>query len=114
MSATYVVKHIVSNILSLILFAVLFVLTPVIKLLAIVFRFAGGVLALMLVGIAVHFYFSIGYTTSELYCVIAAAIIFLMRYVLMFTAEYLTIMKDALKDCLFTPMYVKPPVKYTL
>lgn len=114
MSATYVVKHIVSKFLSLIGLAVLFVLTPAIKLLAMVFRFAGGVLALMLVGIAVHFYFSIGYTTSELYCVIAAVAIFAMKYVLTFTADYLEIMKDALKDCVLTPLYVKPPVKYTL
>lgn len=93
MSATYVIKHVVSKILSLIALAVLYVLTPVIKLLAMVFHFAGGVLALMLVGIAAHFYFSIGYTPSELYCVIAAAVIFVMKYVLMFTADYLTIMR---------------------
>lgn len=114
MSATYVIKHVVSKILSLIALAVLYALTPVIKLLAMVFHFAGGVLALMLVGIAAHFYFSIGYTPSELYCVIAAAVIFVMKYVLMFTADYLTIMRDTLKDIVLTPMYVKPPVKYTL
>lgn len=114
MSATYVIKHVVSKLLSLIALVVLFVLTPVIKLLAVVFRFGGGVLALMLVGIAVHFYFSIGYTPSELYCVIAAALIFLMKYVLVFTAEYLTIMKDALKDRVLMPLHVTSPVKYTI
>lgn len=114
MSATYVIKHVVSKTLSLIALVVLYILTPVIKLLAVVFRFAGGILALFLVGIAVHFYFSIGYTPSELYCVIAAAGIFVMKYVLMFTADYLTITKDALKDCVLTPLHVKSPVKYTI
>ena len=37
-----------------------------------------------------------------------------MKYVLMFTADYLTIMRDTLKDVVLTPMYVKSPVKYTL
>lgn len=114
MSATYVIKHIVSKILSLIALVALYILTPVIKLLAMAFHFAGGVLALLLVVIAVHFYFSIGYTPSELYCVIAAAVIFAMKYVLMFTADYLTIIRDTLKDVVLTPMYVKSPVKYTL
>lgn len=114
MSATYVIKHVVSKFLSLIALVVLSVLTPVIKLLAMAFHFGGGVLALMLVGIAVHFSFSIGYTPSELYCVIAAALIFLMKYVLVFAAEYLAIMKDALKDRVLTPLHVKSPVKYTI
>ena len=114
MSATYVIKHIVSKLLSLIALVALYILTPVIKLLAMAFHFAGGVLALLLVVIAVHFYFSIGYTPSELYCVIAAAAIFAMKYVLMFTADYLTIIRDTLKDVVLTPMYVKSPVKYTL
>lgn len=114
MSATYVIKRVVSKILSLVGLVVLSVLTPVIRLLAMVFHFAGGLLALMLVGIAVHFYFRIGYTPSELYCVIAAAVIFAMKYVFMFTADYLTITRDALKDCLLTPIHVKSPVKYTL
>ena len=114
MSATYVIKHVVCKIMSLIALFALFILSPMIKLLAMAFHFAGGVLALMLVGIAVHFYFSIGYTASELYCVIAAVGVFLMKYVLEFTSEYLTIMKDALKDCILTPIHVKSPVKYTL
>lgn len=114
MSATYVIKHIVSKILSLIALVALYILTPVINLLAVAFHFAGGVMALLLVVIAVHFYFKIGYTPSELYCVIAAAVIFAMKYVLMFTADYLTIAKDALKERVRTPLYVKPPVRYTI
>ena len=114
MSATYVIKHVVSKVLSIVMLIALYILTPVIKLLAIAFDFAGGVIALMLVIIAVHFYRSIGYTPSELYCLIAAAIIFVMKYVLVFTAEYLSITKDILKDCVLTPLYVKSPVKYTI
>lgn len=114
MSATYVIRRVVSKILCLAILVVLTILTPAIKLFSFVVCFCAPALALLLVGLAVFFYFRVGFLPSELYCVIAAIIVVLMKYALEFTSDYLSILKDALKDRVFTPLYVKPPVKYTI